>query len=73
MSDDYWWDDERLPPKEEPDCYSCNDFDCPGCEPHPNGCDCADCADAHVLAHEVLSDIDDGLIQVGPFGDERPF
>ncbi len=70
----HWYDDEpSSPPKEEPDCHECNDSGCPVCQPHPEGCDCADCANAHVIAHEFLQDIDDGLIEVGPFADEPPF
>jgi hypothetical protein len=36
-------------------------------------CDCAECADARVIAHEFLADVDAGLIQAGPFADEAPF
>ncbi|NUR80759.1 MAG: hypothetical protein HOQ21_09985 [Dermatophilaceae bacterium] len=61
-----------FPPKEEPDCFDCNDSGCPMCS-HPYHCDCADCADAHVVAFELLSDLDDGLIYAGPFSDEPPY
>jgi hypothetical protein len=71
--DAYWVDDDRVPPKEEPDCYACNDSGCPACEPHTDGCDCADCANSHVVAHEFLQDLDAGLIQAGPFVDDPPF
>lgn len=67
------WDDDPTPAQEEPDCVSCSDSGCPACEPHPNGCDCAGCADSNVIAHEFLADIDAGLILVGPFADEPPF
>lgn len=61
-----------VPPQEEPDCFACNDSGCPSCS-HPYHCDCADCADAHVVAFELLSDLDDGLIYAGPFSDEPPY
>lgn len=72
--DDDWYDDEDYgPPKEEPDCYACNDSGCPACEPHPKGCDCADCADGHVLLHELLHGERD-LTEGNPsFADEPPF
>lgn len=35
-------------------------------------CDCAECADALVIAHELLADIDAGLIQISP-SSEQPF
>ncbi|ATY11584.1 hypothetical protein CU254_14785 [Amycolatopsis sp. AA4] len=34
--DDEWfedWDDDRPPPKLEPDCYACNDHGCRSCDP----------------------------------------
>lgn len=29
----HWYDDPPRPPKEEPDCYSCNDGGCRSCQP----------------------------------------
>jgi hypothetical protein len=78
MSDECW-DDDPVPPKEEPDCPTCYDSGCPACEPHPKGCDCAECADGHVIVHELLNG-DANPLQPAPhflFGepsaDESPF
>lgn len=71
--EDYWdYDDDLVPPKEEPDCYSCNDGGCPACEPHPSGCDCAACADRIVAEYEIFDD--PGQHELVPaFVDEPPF
>lgn len=66
------WDDDLCPPKEEPDCYSCNDSGCPSCEPHPKGCDCAHCAESHIVEYELFDSPErDELVPA--FVDEPPF
>ncbi|MDX8050422.1 hypothetical protein SK571_13605 [Lentzea sp. BCCO 10_0798] len=77
-ADDYvFWDDDLTPPKEEPDCYSCNDGGCRACVPHTNGCDCAGCADAHVAEYELFDspDRDEAALNLVAFAfvDEPPF
>ncbi|SDK31004.1 hypothetical protein SAMN04488074_105125 [Lentzea albidocapillata subsp. violacea] len=71
------WDDEPGLPKEEPDCYACSDSGCPACEPHPNGCDCAGCADAHVAEYEVFDspERDEAALSLVAFAfvDEPPY
>lgn len=70
--DDWDWDDDPVSPKEEPDCYSCNDAGCRACARHPESCDCADCFE-HAVAEYEIWDAPDHPVYAGPFVDEPPF
>lgn len=71
--DDWWDDDDYGQPKEEPDCFSCNDMGCSSCSHHAH-CDCAYCFEHAVAEYEIWDDPErPEPVYAGPYVDEPPF